>query len=363
MSETSLSQTAIFSARPTLRIAGQEDVRLSALLTSMRMEESEGGMSTLELHVTNWVATGGGHTELAFDATSALKLGADLGVYAGDSSSPCALFEGKVSAIEMVCNYGQPPELVVLAEDALTAARHARRSKVFVDQSPADVVRAVASGLGLQVGVDGLDSPVASWAQLNETDLAFLRRLLARFDADLQVVKDTLQVSARQDAGRPPAIDLTLNSQLARVRIVADLASQATAVTVAGWNEKTGAAAHGSAQAIAHAGPGSGKSGADWLTDVFGARSEHLSGPFVAGDDEAAAVAQAAFDQRARRFLRAEGLSEGNARLRIGSTLAISGVSPQFDNSYYVVRASHVFDMKQGYRTEFSAECAYLGGS
>jgi hypothetical protein len=47
----------------------------------------------------------------------------------------------------------------------------------------------------------------------------------------------------------------------------------------------------------------------------------------------------------------------------VGSTLAISGVSAQFDNSYYVVRASHVFDMKQGYRTEFSAECAYLGGS
>ncbi len=176
------------------------------------------------------------------------------------------------------------------------------------------------------------------------------------------MVDETLQVSARQDAGRG-AIDLTLYSQLARVRITADLAHQANAVTIAGWNEKTGAAAHGSAQGIAHAGPGSGKSGADWLSGVFGPRSEHLSGPFVATDPEADAVAQAAFDQRARRFVRAEGLSEGNAQLRVGSTLAISGVSAQFDNSYYVVRASHVFDMKQGYRTEFSAECAYLGGS
>lgn len=361
MPETSLSQTAIFSARPTLRIAGQEDARLSALLTSMRMDESEGGMSTLELHVTNWVATGEGRTELAFDASSALKLGAELGVYAGDAATPRELFKGKVSALEMICNYGAPPELVVLAEDALTAARQARRSKVFVDQSPADVVRAIAAGLGLQAGVDGLDAPVATWVQLNETDLGFLRRLLARFDADLQVVGQALQVSPRQDAGRG-AIDLTLYSQLARVRVVADLAHQASAVTAGGWNEKTGTAAHGSAQAIAHAGPGSGRSGADWLSDVFGSRSEHLSGPFVASDEEAAAVAQAAFDQRARRFLRAEGLSEGNARLRVGSTLAISGMSPQFDNRYYVVRASHVFDMKQGYRTEFSAECAYLGG-
>ena len=361
MPETSLSQTAIFSARPTLRIAGQEDARLSALLTAMRMEESEGGMSTLELHVTNWVATGDGHTEHAFDSGSTLCLGAELGVYAGDAATPRELFKGKVSALEMVCNYGAPPELVVLAEDALTAARHARRSQVYVDKSPADVVRAVAGNLGLQVGVAGLDSPVATWAQLNETDLGFLRRLLARFDADLQVVDSSLQVAARQDAGRG-VIDLTLYSQLARVRICADLAHQVTASTIAGWNEKTGAAASGSATSLAHAGPGSGKSGIDWLQQVFGDRSEHLSAPAVATDPEAQAVAQAALDQRTRRFVRAEGLSEGNAQLRVGATVAISGVSPQFDNSYYVVRASHLFDMKQGYRTEFNAECAYLGG-
>ncbi len=362
MSETSLSQTAIFSARPTLRIAGQDDARLSALVTAMRMDESEGGMSRLELRVNDWVDTTDGGGEIAFDASSALKLGAELAMYGGDASAPCELFKGKVSALELVCDYGKPLELVVLAEDALTAARQARRSKVHADMSPADVARAVASGLGLQVGVDGLDSPVATWVQLNETDLAFLRRLLARFDADMQVVGQTLQVSARQDAGRGE-IDLTLNSQLARVRVTADLAQQASAVTVAGWNEKTGAAASGSAQGMSHAGPGSGKSGTDWLTSALGTRSEHLSGPLVASDDEATAVAQSAFDQRARRFVRAEGLSEGNARLRVGSTVAISGVSAQFDNSYYVVQASHLFDMKQGYRTEFVAECAWLGGA
>ena len=361
MAETSLSQNAIFSARPTLRIAGQENARLTQLVTAMRMEESEGGMSTLELRIGNWVPTGDGHSEIGFDGSSPLTLGADVGLYGGDTAAPCELFRGLVSAVEVVANYGKSLELVVLAEDALTSARHARRSKVFVDQSPADVVRAVAGNLGLQAGVTGLDTPVATWAQLNETDLAFLRRLLGRFDADLQVVGQTLQVSPRQDAGRGD-IDLAMYGHLARVRCSADLAHQANAVTIAGWNEKTGAAVSGTAQSIAHAGPGSGKSGADWLAQVFGARSEHLSAPVVNTDDEANAVAQAAFDQRARRFVRAEGLSEGNARLRVGSSVAISGVSAQFDNSYYVVRASHVFDMTQGYRVEFTAECAYLGG-
>jgi len=360
MSEASVSQSAIFSARPTLRIGGQPDERLSTLMTAMRMEESEGGMSALELHVTNWVATGGGRAELAFDSGSALELGAELGVYSGDEATPREIFKGHVSALEMVCNYGAPPELVVLAEDALGSARRARRSKVYADMTPADVVRAVAGELGLTPGISALATPRGTWAQLNETDLGFLRRLLARFDADVQVVGTQLQVSPRKDVSRG-SIDLTLYSQLARVRVCADLSAQATAVTVAGWNGKDGSAVKGEASRLANGGPGSGKSGIAWAQDAFGARSEHLSTPAVSSSDEAQAVAEAALDQRARRFVRAEGVAEGNARLRVGASVRLAGISPQFDNSYYVVRACHLFDMKQGYRTEFSAECAYLG--
>lgn len=360
MPETSVSQSAIFSARPTLRLAGQPDERASALMTAMKMEEAEGGMSTLELRLTNWAATGEGRAELAFDSNSALKLGADLGVYAGDEATPREIFRGTVAALEMVCNYGVPPELVVLAEDALTAARRARRTQVYTDQSPADVVRAVAGGLGLTPSITGLDAPVQTWAQLNETDLGFLRRLLARFDADLQVVGGALQVSPRKDVARG-SIELTLYSQLAKVRITADLAQQATAVTLTGWNAKDGRAVKGEASRLANAGPGQGTNGIDWAQRVFGARSEHLSTPTAGTDDEARAVAEAALDQRTRRFVRAEGTAEGNATLRVGSTVALSGISPQFDNRYYVVRACHLFDMKQGYRTEFSAECAFLG--
>jgi len=56
MAETSLSSTPVFSARPTLRVAGQADERMTELLTAMRMEESEGGQSALELHLSNWVS-------------------------------------------------------------------------------------------------------------------------------------------------------------------------------------------------------------------------------------------------------------------------------------------------------------------
>jgi phage protein D len=361
MAEATLSQSAIYSARPTVRIAGEADPRITELVMAMRMEEHEGGMSALEMRFSNLAPTTDGGAELAFDANSQLKLGADIAIYAGDAAAPREIFRGKVTAVELEYKIGSGPELTVLAEDALAAARRARRSKIFTDQSPADVVRAVAADLGLRPMVTGLDGPVATWAQLNESGLAFVRRLLARFDADAQMVGEELQVSPRKDVSRG-TVELALFGQLARVRVIADLADQVSAVTTCGWNAQDGAAVKGEATAGTHLGPGRGRDGKALLEEeALESRSEHLGQMAVATTEEAQAVAEAAFDLRARRFVRAEGTAEGNPQLRVGTHVTLTGISPQFDNTYYVVRACHLYDLQQGYRTDFSAECAYLG--
>ena len=79
MPESSLSATPIFSARPTLRIAGQDEPRASSQLLAMTMAEREGGMSSLELRLLNWVATTGGPPELAFDGSSAISISTESG--------------------------------------------------------------------------------------------------------------------------------------------------------------------------------------------------------------------------------------------------------------------------------------------
>ena len=275
MTETALSRQALYSARPTLRLAGQADVRLSNLLVAMRMDESEGGMSRLELRLSNLVGTTAGGTEAAFGAGSDLKLGAELAVYTGDVQAPVEVFRGKVSAIELLFSMGGAPEITVLAEDALQAARLARRSKVYTDMSPADVVREVAGALNLSPTVTGLTSPVDTWAQINESDLSFLRRLLARFDADLQIVGDALQVAPRGDVARGE-VELALFGQLVRARVIADLSQQVTATSAAGWNPVDGSAVNHEATQITQSGPGSGRSGLSWLDEAFGSRQEHI---------------------------------------------------------------------------------------
>lgn len=361
MTEASVSQFPVYRARPTLRLAGQADERVSELLNTLRIEEAEGGMTTAELRLSNWITTTQGGAESAFEDGSRLALGTAIEVYVGDETQPREIFRGVVSGLELDFAPGAPPELTVLAEDGLGKARMARRSKTYTDMSPADVVTQVANELGLRPVVDGLDEPITTWAQLNESDLAFLRHLVGRFDGDLQIVGNELQVTPRDDVRRGE-LALEMHGQLRRARVVADLAHQVSKVTVAGWDPAAGSVVTGEATAAAHVGPGSGTSGKDWLNRALQERSEHLGHLAVATTTEAQAVANAAFDQRARRFVCINGEAEGNAQLRVGTHVAISGLSPRFDNTYYVVQACHRYDVQAGYRTEFRGECAWLGG-
>jgi phage protein D len=106
-------------------------------------------------------------------------------------------------------------------------------------------------------------------------------------------------------------------------------------------------------------GTGGGISGADLLGRLQ-PRSEHLAPLACRNEAEARALAEAAFDQRARRFVRAFGSTEGNAELRVGAVLAIDGIGQRFDNRYAVVEATHRYDLLSGYQTEFVAQSAWL---
>jgi uncharacterized protein len=360
MSEPTLSDLAVYCARPTVQIDSQAYAKVSELLAGMEMSESEGGMCTLELRLSNFASDPGGGADFAFEDGDILKLGAAISVHAGDENSPTEIFRGQITGLEADFPADGPPELVVLAEDVFQKARMARRSKTHDDVTLADLVNDLAGKIGLTPVVNGLTDNLGTQVQLNESDLAFLRRLLTRHNADLQVVGTELQVSPLGDVSRGE-VELVMHSQLQQARVIADLAHQVTEVSVTGWDPSRGekfSVTSGGAQL----GPGSGRTGAAAVEDALGARSQHLGHPLATTQAEARALAAAAFDYRARRFVLLEGTAEGNPELRVGSHAKVSGMGPRFDNTYYVISANHSFDLAKGYRTNFEATCAYWGG-
>ena len=108
-------------------------------------------------------------------------------------------------------------------------------------------------------------------------------------------------------------------------------------------------------------GPGSGRTGKDIVQQVFGDRVQQTSHRLALTQSEADALAQAEFEQRARRFVRLEAVCKGNPSLRVGSHVTLADVSPRFDNTYYVTACTHRYDMRRGFETELCAESAYFG--
>jgi phage protein D len=74
-------------------------------------------------------------------------------------------------------------------------------------------------------------------------------------------------------------------------------------------------------------------------------------------------VAQAAYLERARRFVCGTGTTGGTPALQVGTTVTLSGLSALFNGSYYVSRSRHMFDLVLGYRTEFDVERAGIGAA
>jgi len=345
--------------RPTVRIDGQADERVSNLINAMQVEEAEGGLSSLELTFQAMGRLTDAGVAQVFEDEKLIKLGTSIAVYTGPQFTPTEIFRGVVTGVEGRWASDASAELVVLAEDRLQKARMTRKTRVHEDAVISDLASSVASDLGLSPVVTGFTQNLGLQVQWNESDLAFLRRLLASRDGDLQVVGTELHVSPRAEVKRGK-LTLELYNDLTRVRVTADLAHQVTKVTTAGWDALNGRAVSGTGTGQ-DAGPGRGRKGADLLSRALGDRVEHLGGVPVSSDDQATAVANAAFDARARRFVCVDATTRGTPGLRVGTQVELKGMSRRFDNTYYVVRACHRYDLEGGYMTDFQAECSFLG--
>jgi hypothetical protein len=350
----------LHATSPTIEFGGQSYPLVQRNLVRMRMREGLGGLSSLELSFTDTIEDGG-TSHYAAGSGSPMELGAGVRVFAGphEVGAP-EIFDGQVTAIEGDVRESQPPLFTVLAEDRLFPARRRRRTRFYEEKKLADVITEVAKDFGLTAEArDGVDKATRNWMQADETDLAFMRRILSQFDCDMQVVGDKLQIG-RIGMDQRSLVPLAMGSTLISARMTADIAEQVTKMKLGSFDPGEGSAIDASMDAAGF-GPGTGTSGPDILKDKFTDVVMHLgrSGPMTDADGDIAAELEG--QRRARGFVRIEGTARGNGSLRVGSWIELSGVNPQFANQYSVRETVHRFDLEMGYRTDFVAEGAYLG--
>jgi phage protein D len=342
-------------ARPSIEVDGQRDATLTSALLSLLIVDSADGLARCEAAFGNW----GGAESAGFQhfGRDKLEFGKSLKVSLGND----ALFTGRISAITATFPDGGPPQVGVCAEDRLQDLRMTRRTRSFDDASLSDVLQRIATDHGLEPQVDVSGETYKLLAQVNQSDLAFVRDLARREDAEVWV--EGRQLKAAQRASRQGGtLELSWAGPLREFSVSADLAHQRTKLVGAGWSvADKRASKHEADEAAIRSELEGGDSGASTLQQAFGERVDSLAHGVPASDAQARVLAAATFRHHARRFVVGRGVAETKAELRVGAKVKIKGVGPLFEGSYFVTDVAIRFDAKAGLRTEFMCDRPAIG--
>lgn len=341
----------------------QVQADLTRDLILLQVEEDIDGLKRLSCTLVGVGARAGEQNEsfLWLDG-AVLDFGKELAVTVGAGAGRGEVFKGKLSAIALSMDQGREPEVSCLAEDRLMDLRMTRRFKTYENASDADLVQQIASQHGLRAQADVSGPNYASIQQWNQSDLAFLRERARRMAADVWVEGDTLHMATR-DQRHGEQITLVQGNSLIQVSLKADLAHQRSEVALGGWDDAHAEAVDEQATSSEVDAEAQGqRHGVSVLTRAFGERSSHRVREVPLKGEEARAWARASMLTRARRFVTAQGVANGHARIQVGSLLRLERVSPAFEgDGYYVTHVRHQFDLTLGYRTHFEAERAWVG--
>ncbi|HEY6411505.1 MAG TPA: hypothetical protein VIY29_28950, partial [Ktedonobacteraceae bacterium] len=243
--------------------------------------------------------------------------------------------------------------------------RMTRRTRTFEDVSDEDVINQIAQEHSLTTDVNLNGPTYKALAQVNLSDLAFMRERARSINAELWVEDKKLFARSRTDrasaVGDP--IDLAYGVNLLSFSVRADLAHQCTELGVGGWDVAAKEAIEETSEesAISAELKSGETSGGSILQRAFSERKERVVHTLPLAAEEARAIARARYRERARRFVTGSGVADGDARIRVGSTVRIGGLGSLFNGSYYVVCVRHSYDGTYGFRTEFELERPGLG--
>lgn len=358
---TALVDPLIYQARPRFFIDGEEQLGLSDGLFSMQVGEDCEGMASCEATFANWGVSGQGLGFLYFDR-ELLDFGRQLVIEAGAGTGTGRIFDGRITALEGRFLRDRPHEILILAEDRLQELRMTRRTRTFEDVRDTDIFSQIANEHGLQSEVDVNGSNHRIVAQVNQSDLAFMRERARDVDAELWVANGSLHVVARSRRNTGEAI-LTFGGGLLECSITADLTGQMSGFAVSGWDIATKGAIQHRADAQALAGElGVMEGGSQILERAIGARDEQVVHLAPTTSVEARTLAEAHYRRAARRFVAGNCLAEGDARLRVGTKVELRSLGRMFDGEYYVSRTCHLFDAERGFQTQFAVERPGIGG-
>lgn len=343
---------------PVFSVDGEPARDMARDCVRLEISEGTGGLRTLRAHLLAVIGgTAGPPGPLLHLNGSPIDFGRSVRVSVGPVGVQRFVFEGTFSAIEAVFGDGEPPLVVVHAEDALMRLRMTRRMRTYRSVTDADIAAEIAAAHRLTSDAVAAGPRYDVVQQLNQSDLAFLRERARLVQAELWCTGDELHF---RDRASRTGTELTLvqGPDLLALRACADLAHQRSSVVVTGYDARREAVIDERAgPEVVDAEVAGGRTGPRLVARALHGGASYRVREAALTSTEAAAWARAEMLRRGRRFVTVSGVTRGSPDMIVGSRLDLRRIGAPFDGGgYYVTRLTHTFDHVHGFRTHFDAE-------
>jgi phage protein D len=330
-----------------VRIAGQPlNPKLSERLIEVRVQDSLMLPGTFLIRLAD--------PELEQVDAGPLRIGAEVEILFAASDAPAlaSVLTGQIAALEPeFCEHGVT--LAARGYEYSHTLHRTRRTQAFQNVTADDVARTIAGQAGLHAGtIDSAEVPQEFIQQSNETDWEFLWRLAIAIDFEVVVAGKALHFRRAGGAPGGQAVALRWGERLRSFRPRVSGVQQVDEVVVRGWDMNTKQPISSSAGAVVPASQiGIAR---DEVIGSLGGGATAVGDRPVSTQDEADALANSVASHLANAFVEAEGIADGDPRLRAGARVEIDGVGTQFGGTYGLTATTHSFRGTRGYQTLFT---------
>ncbi len=263
------------------------------------------------------------------------------------------VIEGEITALQPDFSAQGKTTLLVRGYDKSHRLHRGRKTRTFLKQSDAQIVRSIAQQAGLAADVDNTSVQYDFVLQNNQTNMEFLQSRAERIG--FQVYMAGGKLCFRQgDSSRGSGPTLAFGNELMSFQPCWSAAHQADKVTVKSWDAKA------KQVIVSTVNPNSGlkqggmaRTGGEEAKAAFGSAETIITDRPVSTPDEAKALAAGLSDDIGREFVDAEGVCVGNPKVQAGYEVTIRNIGRRFSGKYFVTSATHVYN-EEGYRTTFA---------
>jgi len=274
----------------------------------------------------------------------------DVSFTAGATIKP--VFNGEIVTVGLETGPNDEPVFIVTAYDK--GHRLSRKSvvKVYKDSKYSDIVSAIA-------GRNSLTAQATATTQvfehlIQQSDDASMLDEIAKATGMVWWVEGT-KLMMKEPTMAGATVTLTMRVNLRRLRVNATASAVTSTVKVIGWDAKSKAAITGTSSSLpAQLATSTLSTGARGAPTQFGVNERTTSRRSVLSVSEAETVAKSLHRRAGTDEIDLRGEADGNADIKLGSTITLAGVGTKLAGDYFVTAVEHQYSGR-AFRTRFTS--------